>query len=69
MSHPRNYVVVLIDCRGLLTHLCAAGLSLAEAAAWLEAHRRAPSPDATPCILLQPLPAAFRLADSQSPST
>jgi hypothetical protein len=34
-------------------------------AAWLDAHRRAPSPDGQPCILLHPLSRAIRAAGSK----
>jgi hypothetical protein len=68
MSHPRKYAVALISADSMLARLCATRLSLAEAAAWLDSHQRAPSPDGHPCILLQPIAPAIRVASSQSRS-
>ncbi len=62
MSHPRKYAIALIGLDSTLIRLCAARLSLAEAAAWLDSQQRAPSPDGQPCILLQPIARAIRLA-------
>ncbi len=65
MFHPRKYAVALVGAEGSLIHLCATRLSLVEAVAWLKSHRRAPSPDGQPCILLHPLSRAVRAAGRQ----
>jgi hypothetical protein len=65
MSHPRKYAIALVAADSSLTRLCATRLSLAEAAAWLDSHRRAPSPDGQPCILLHPISRAIRLATAK----
>ena len=62
MSHSRKYAVAFIGPDATLTRLCATRLSLAEAAAWLASHQRAPSPDGQPCILRHPLSRAVRPA-------
>ena len=59
MSHSRKYAVALVGSGSRLTRLLATRLTLAEAAAWLDSHQRAPSPDGQPCILLQPIPEAI----------
>jgi hypothetical protein len=69
MSHPRKYAIALIGADCSLTHLYAVRLSLAEALAWLDAHRRAPSPDGQPCLLLHPLLRAIRSAGGKGPRT
>ena len=66
MFHPRKYAIAFVGSDSRLIRLCATRLSLAEAAAWLDSHRRAPSPDGQPCILWQPVAQAIRAADSQS---
>jgi hypothetical protein len=62
MSHTRKYAIALVGADSSLTGLYATRLSLAEAAAWLDSHRRAPSPDGQPCILLHPISPSIRLA-------
>ena len=62
MFHPRKYAIALIGSDSSPLRLCATRLSLAEAAAWLDSHRQAPSPDGQPCILLHPLSRAVRAA-------
>ncbi len=66
MFHPRKYAVALVGSDSRLIRLCATRVSLAEATAWLDSHRRAPSPDGQPCILLHPIVRAIRVAKSQS---
>jgi hypothetical protein len=68
MSHPRKYAIALVGSDSSLVRLCAARLTLAEAAAWLDSHRRAPAPDGQPCILLQPISRAIRLATAKTRS-
>ena len=65
MSHPRKYAIALVGSDSTLSRLCATRLTLAEAAAWLGSHQRAPSPDGQPCILLHPLARAIRLVQSK----
>jgi hypothetical protein len=62
MSHIRKYAVAFVGSDSSLTRLWASRLSLAEAAQWLDSHRRAPSPDGQPCILLEPVARAIRAA-------
>jgi hypothetical protein len=64
MSHPRKYAIAFVDSHSTLTRLCATRLSLAEATAWLDSHRRAPSPDGQPCILRHPIARAIRAVTS-----
>ena len=66
MSHPRKYAIALLGPDSSLTLLCATRLSLAEAAAWLDAHQRAPSPAGQPCILLHPISRSIRLVKAKS---
>ena len=63
MSHSRKYTVALIGSDSRLRRVAAMQLTLAEAAAWLDSHQRAPSPGEQPCILLQvPAPAMDAVA-------
>ena len=62
MPHCRKYTVALVGSDSRLTCLLATRLTLVEAAAWLDSHRRAPAPEGQPCILLQPLAAVIHAA-------
>jgi hypothetical protein len=64
----RKFAVAFVSAEPSLLRLCGTHLSLAEAAAWLESHRRAPSPGGQPCILLHPVSPAICRADAESES-
>ena len=67
-SHERKYAVAIVGFDGAIVRFCATRLLLREAVAYLDSHKRAPSPHGQPCIMVHPILRAIRLASSKSRS-